>query len=156
MANQPNYITFVHSNHRMIKRGITILLVLAALKSCYYLDSDVHMVDIKPEITPRAIISSNLDALDTIFVADSLLFKYLVDIDTGQLFLADVYLSNYLLYRSDTIQDSIWIYRDYIQFQGEYELKLVAYYQSLSGSLADIIGAEFMVSDTSWTLTFGK
>ncbi len=140
----------------MVKKGITILLFLVAFQSCNYVDSDVYMVDITPEITPRAIISSNLDSLDTIPVTDSLLFKYMVAIDTGQLFLTDLYLNDRILYRSDTISDSLWIYRDYVQFPGEYDLTLVAYYQSLSGSLADIIGAEFLVSDTSWILTFAQ
>lgn len=140
----------------MIKKGITILIILVAFRSCYYVDSDVYRVDITPEITPRAIISSNLDTLDTIFVTDSLLFKYLVDIDTGQLYLADIYLGNFHLYRSDTIEDSIWIYRNFVPFHGDYDLTLVAYYRTLSGSLADILDAEFLASDTSWTLTFAQ
>lgn len=137
-----------------MRTGFIILLLLISFRSCYYTDYDSYRVDVVPEFTPQVQISSNLDGLNSILVTDSLLFRYSIEIDTGQLFLADVYLGNSLLYRSDTIVDSLWLYRDYVSFYGDYDLTLRAYYQSFSGSLADIIGTEFLVVDSIWTLTF--
>ena len=137
-----------------MRTGFFIILLLISFKSCYYTDSESHVVWVDPPFTPQALISSNLDGLDSIPVADSLLFIYSIEIDSGQLFLADVYLGNVRLFGSDEISDSIWIYKDYVSFEGDYELTLIAYYESLSGTLADIIDAEFLASDTSWTLTF--
>ncbi len=137
-----------------MRTGFIIFVLLLGFNSCYYVDSERYGVDIVPEVTPQAHISSNLDGLDSILVTDSLLFSYSIEIDTGQLFLTDIYLGNSHIYRSDTISDSLWLYRDYVSFYGDYDLTLVAYYESYSGSLADIYEAEFLASDTSWTLTF--
>lgn len=137
-----------------MRTGFIILLLLLSFKSCYYTDYDSYRVDVVPEFTPKVQISSNLDGLNSILVTDSLLFRYSIEIDTGQLLLADVYLGNSLLYRSDTIVDSLWLYLDYVSFYGDYDLTLRAYYESFSGSLADIIGTEFLVADSVWTLTF--
>jgi len=137
-----------------MRTGFVILLLLLSFRSCYYTDYENHIVDVIPEFTPQIQISSNLDGLNSILVSDSLLFRYSIEIDTGQLLLADVYLGNSLLYRSDTIADSLWVYMDYVNFYGDYDLTLRAYYQSFSGSLADIIGVEFLVADSIWTLTF--
>ncbi len=140
----------------MIKKGIIILLVLTAFRSCYYIDLNEHYVDISPGVEPQAVLSSNLDSLDPIVISDSVLFKYKIDIDTGQLYMADIYLGNTRLYKSDTVEDSIWIYPDLVLVQGDYDLLLVAYYQSLSGSLADLLNAEYFTKDKSWTLTITK
>jgi hypothetical protein len=137
-----------------MRTGIIILLLLLSFKSCFYTDYERHSVDVVPEITPKVQISSNLDGLDSIIVTDSLLFSYSIAIDTGKLFLADVYLGSSLVHRSDTISDSLWFYKDYITIGGDYDLTLRAYYQSYSGSLADILGAEFLILDSMWTITF--
>jgi hypothetical protein len=137
-----------------MRTGIIILILLLSFKSCYYTDYESYIVDVVPEITPKVEISSNLDGLDSIVVTDSLLFSYSIEIDTGQLLLADVYLGNALVHRSDTISDSLWFYKDYISFYGDHDLTLRAYYKSYSGSLADIIGSEFLIADSIWTITF--
>ncbi len=137
-----------------MRTGFIILFLLLGFRSCYYVDSDRFEVDIVPEFTPQVQISSNLDGLDSIVVTDSLLFSYSIEIDTGQIFLADLYLGNSHIFRSDTASDSLWIYKDYVNFFGDYELTLRAYYRSYSGSLADIFDAEFFVTDSSWILTF--
>ena len=137
-----------------MRTGFIILFLLLSFRSCYYTDYDSYRVDVVPEFTPQIKISSNLDGLDSILVTDSLLFRYSIEIDTGQLFLADIYIGNSHVFRSDTISDSLWIYKDYVSLYGDYYLTLRAYYQSYSGSLADILGAEFLVADSIWTLTF--
>ncbi len=83
---------------------------------------------------------------------DSLLIKYEISIDTGRLYFADLYIGNYPLYRSVFETDSFWIAPDYVLIPGDYVLTLIAYYKSYSGSLADLMDAEFMVSDTNWTI----
>ncbi|MEX0982143.1 MAG: hypothetical protein WD577_12565 [Bacteroidales bacterium] len=137
-----------------MRTGFIVLFLLLSFRSCYYVDSDRYEVEIVPEFTPQVQISSNLDGLDSILVSDSLLFSYSIEIDTGQLFLADIYLGNSLVFRSDTISDSLWLYSNYVSFFGNYELTLRAYYKSYSGSLADIFDAEYFVTDSSWILTF--
>ncbi len=137
-----------------MRTGFILLLLLLSFRSCYYVDSELYVVDVDPEFTPQVQISSNLDGLDSIPVTDSLLFSYSIEIDTGQLFVADIYIGNAHLYRSDTISDSIWIYKNYVNSSGDHDLTLIAYYKSFTGSLADIFDAEFLAADTSYTLTF--
>jgi hypothetical protein len=89
-------------------------------------------------------------------IVDSLLFKYAISIDTGKVYFADLYLDNLLIFRSDTVADSLWFYPEYIRNETSYDLTLVAYYTKRTGSLADIMDADFLLADTSWTVRFYK
>jgi hypothetical protein len=132
---------------------ITFILLLAA-RSCFYVDDSQYWVDIDAGYTSRVTITSSFDTIDSIMIVDSLLFKYEISIDTGEVYFADLYLNNLLIFRSDTVADSLWFYPDYFRTETTYDITLVAYYTKRTGSLADIMDADFLVADTSWTIRF--
>jgi hypothetical protein len=140
----------------MSRFALTILFLLIAAKSCFYVDNNSYYVDIETDYFPTVLIASNFDTIDTITIVDSLLFKYEISIDTGTLFFADLFLDNLQLLRSDTIADSLWLYPGYINNRETYDITLRAYYRTYTGSLADIMNAEFFQADTSWTVQFFK
>ncbi|MEX0988390.1 MAG: hypothetical protein WD052_13010 [Bacteroidales bacterium] len=109
------------------------------------------------DYSPLVNISSNFDGNDSITLTDSILFKYMIEIDTGKLFFADLYLGNsqgnYFIMRSDSLVDSLWLHPTLVNVNGDYELTLVAYLKSYTGSLADVLDTEFEISDTSWPLS---
>lgn len=140
-----------------MRRILPLFLSLLLLTgSCYYMDTDTYRVEVESTYSPFVNITSNLDDIDSIFVADSFLFKYDIEIDTGKLFFADLYIGSYQIYRADTLRDSLWIHPYYIEMDGNYVLTLAAYYKSYSESLADRINAEFFIEDTSWTFTIRR
>lgn len=132
------------------------LFLMLFTGSCYYMDTETYRVEVESTYNPFVQITSNLDDVDSIFVADSFLFKYEIEIDTGRLFFADLFIGNYQIYRSDTLRDSLWIYPYYIEMDGDYVLTLAAYYKSYSESLADRLNAEFFIADTSWIFSIRR
>ena len=136
----------------MKKLSIILILFILALSSCYYMDLNPNNVEVISSYSPTVNITSNLDQVDTIRLIDSLFFSYTIDIDTGKLFFADLYLGSYQLLRSGAVADSFWMYFTNNNPPGEYELILSAYYKTYSGSLADKYNSEFFVADTSWVL----
>ncbi len=136
----------------MRKPGIVFIFLIILTASCFYTETDRYPTDIISEYNPKITFSSNIDTIKDITVTDSLLFSYKVAIDTGSLYFSDVYLGNLHLVRSDTTSDSLWIYPGYVNNNGDYELTLVSYFKSYSESLADIMNAEFLAADTSWSI----
>jgi len=116
------------------------------------MDSSLYEVEVTYPEPPDIIIRSNLDSMDDLTFSDSLLFKYEVEIDTGTFYLADIYIDNTLIYRSDTIRDSIWIVPTANAAEGAYQLDLRAYAKTFSGSLADQLDAESFFADSSWVI----
>ena len=133
-----------------------LLLLLLTAKSCFYLDNGEYFVEIESDYNPTVTITSTFDSIDSIMIVDSLLFKYEIMIDTGSLFFADLYLDNFQLYRSGRRTDSIWFQPYFVNYGQSYDISLLAYYKTYTGSLADIMDAEFMLYDTTWTVTFYK
>lgn len=136
----------------MKRKYLILLIVFLSLNACFYIDNESYRVDITSSYNPEILISSNLDDLDSIIVPDSLFFKYNIQIDTGHLYFADLFIGNIQIFRFDTIADSLWINPFYISQPGDYILTLAAYCKTYTQSLADIINAEFLISDTSWTI----
>lgn len=139
----------------MKKSVLIIFILLLAARSCYYVDDSRHWVEIE-DYEPVVTFTSNFDTIDNIRIVDSLLFKYEINIDSGALYLADLYLNNMQLFRSDTVVDSLWIYPQYINDAETYYIHIVAYCRKFTGSLADILDADFLIADTSWTVRFFK
>jgi len=130
------------------------LLIFLFSSSCYYSDPSTYEVEIVSDYNPSVEVLSNLGIHDSVAILDSLLFEYMISIDTGRLYFADLYIGNLLIYRSESLSDSIWIDPYYITVPGDYTLTMLAYYKSYSESLADLYNAEFIVYDTAWTLKF--
>lgn len=140
----------------MTRIVFTIFILLIGARSCFYVDDGRYYVDINPDYESRVIITSNFDTIDSIRIVDSLMFKYEIEIDTGRLYYADLYLDNLQLFRSDTLVDSLWLYPSYINDGETYDITVRTFYKKFTGSLADIIDAEFFITDSIWTVTFYK
>lgn len=140
----------------MRKSLFVFAFLMVLTTSCFYVESEIYPTDIVSDYNPTITFSSNIDTINDLSVTDSLLFRYTVAIDTGTLYFSDLYLGNLQLMRSDTTSDSIWILPDYVAENGDYDLTLVSYFKSFSGSLADIMNAEFLSADTSWSINILK
>jgi|GEM_PF-2529815 len=138
-----------------MKKAVFILCILLfAARSCFYVDDSQYRVEIDPDFDPVVTFTSSFDAIDSIRIVDSVLFKYEISIDTGTLYYADLYLANLHLFRSDTLADSLWLYPYYINDGELYDITIIAYFKKYTGSLADILDAEPYIADTSWRVTF--
>lgn len=140
----------------MTRIVLTTLILLLAAKSCFYTDDSRYDVVIDHSVEPSVVITSNFDTIDSIRIVDSLMFRYEISMDTGMLYYADVFLGNLQLFRSDTLVDSLWLYPGYINDGETYDIVVSAYYKKMTGSLADIINAEFYITDSIWPVTFFK
>lgn len=138
----------------MARTGFIILLLVFTVHSCIYTDNSSYFEEIEPDYNPTVRITSNFDTIDSITIVDSLLFRYEISIDTGTLYFADLFLENQQLFRSDTLVDSLWFYPEYIYDGETYDITLRAYYRSYTGSLADAFNAEFLLTDSVWTVQF--
>jgi len=140
-----------------MKKPVLVFIIISLFtSSCYYVENERYSVEITSDYKPSISLSSNLDTLDSISVTDSLLFKYSVEIDTGSLYFSDVYIGNMQLFRSDSTTDSLHIYPYYVSVSGDYELTLVSYFKTYTGSLADLMDAEFLAADTSWIIHINR
>jgi hypothetical protein len=108
-------------------------------------------VEINSGYNPSIYIYSNISSYDSISLSDSFLVKYEIEIDTGSLFYSELFIGNYLFFRSEHLMDSLWFISSDIGIPGEYTLTQVAYFRTYSGSLADRYNAEFIPYDSSWT-----
>ncbi|MCF8225601.1 MAG: hypothetical protein K9J30_06955 [Bacteroidales bacterium] len=139
-----------------MRKSLFVILLLFSVRSCFYVDTQEFETEIYLDFEPEVTISSNFDQLDNIRITDSIYFSYEIQIDTGKLYFSDLYLDNYLIYRSSSTADSIWIFPYYIEEDGDYDLTILAYYKSLTGSLADVLDAEPYVEDTTWVITISR
>ena len=130
---------------------ITTALLLAG---CTYSNSDIYYVTPQPDDSASVAVITNLDSLDPIIVSDSLLFKYSVQIEGGELYLQEASVSNLTLYQHytdydpDTIvgpfvfTDSFWIYSAMAPDTALYPMLFSVYYSSNTNSLADVLSVE--------------
>src|SRR6056297_3259277 len=131
---------------------LTLLSVILFIPSCYYNDMEVYEVDITPSNTLPISITSNLTGNDSITINDSLFFEYNIDYDTGRVYYANLFIDDYLIFQSDSISNSLWINPSDFNPIGLFELNMVVYYKTYSGSLADKLNAEPMALDTTWQI----
>lgn len=140
----------------MTRIVFTLFILLLTARSCFYVDDSRYYVEINQDYVPTVTITSNFDTIDSIRIVDSLMFRYEIEIDTGRLYYADIYLGSLQLFRSDTLADSLWLYPNYINDGETYDVTVRAFYKKFSGSLADVINAEFFITDSTWAVTFFK
>lgn len=139
----------------MKSANISGMIVLACLlAACTYSDSDVYYANPIPGDTATLVVSTNLDTLDPVVIADSLLIKYRAEIENGKLYFtsasidAITFYQYYTEYDPDTINgpyvltDSFWIWSNPANDSGLYTLIFSAYYSSNTNSLGDKLGLE--------------
>jgi hypothetical protein len=138
-----------------MRRVILVFLSLALITgSCYYTDVDSYFVEVEKDLKPVVNITTNFDGQEDLFVIDSIKFIYNIEVDIGEIFFAELLLNNQRFFITDEFADSLWIKSDLVIFPGEYDLKMLAYYKTMTGSLADIVDAEIAVSQASWKISF--
>ncbi len=137
-----------------MKRYLVIALMVLLMGGCFYVDVENYEVDIQSDYDPEITISTNLEDIDTISVADSLFFTYNIKIDTGRLYFTEVYLNYTKIYQSTKLNDSISFFPGYFVYPGYHSLTLIAYFKSYNGSLADIYNADYLTVDNSWVLNY--
>mgnify|MGYP006284746063 CR=1 FL=1 len=120
------------------------------------MDMSEYEVEITPEIVPQVTIETNMDELDSLVISDSTIFSYTISVDTGMLYFSELYVDKTIFSSSDTAVSNVWLHPGLVDTTGDHTITLLAYYKSLTGSLADNLNAEFRVADTAWTLPFLK
>lgn len=130
---------------------VSLALLLAG---CTYSNSDIYYVTPVAGDSASVVLTTNVDSLDPIIVSDSLLFKYSLQIEGGELYLQEASVSNIILYQHyteydpDTIvgpfvfSDSFWIYSTMAPDTAVYPMLFTAYYSANTNSLADVLGVE--------------
>lgn len=136
----------------MIRSVPLILLFLLLGRSCFYTDLSNYEVEIQGEYVPQISFASNLSGKDSVLIGDSIFFRYEILLDSGEYFFTDLYFDNQIIFRSDSLVDSLWIKPYYFADPGESILTLACFLKSYSGSLADIMNAEFLVADSAWAI----
>ncbi len=139
-----------------MKISIVFAFVILFFTSCYYSSDEFYFVDIPSTELPEIVLSTNFDTLETIIIRDSILFEYEVSIDTGRLYITRIFLSEFYIFASDSIRDSLWINPTYLTEDGQYEMNMELIYKTTSGSLSDRIDAEYAKLDTSWNVILNR
>ena len=141
-----------------------IISVALLLAGCTYSNSDIYYVTPQADDSASVAVTTNLDSLDPIIVSDSLLFKYSVQIEGGELYLQEASVSNLTLYQHytdydpDTIvgpyvfTDSFWIYSAMAPDTALYPMLFSVYYSSNTNSLADMLSVEADILDLEFKL----
>ena len=130
------------------------LLSLLMMSACYFVDKEIYEVD--PVAGDPAIVTvvSNLDTLPQAPVGDSLEVFYSVNMENGELFFMEALLSDEILYTSDSIEGSFYVYP--FQSAGVDSLFLDFYHSSNTNTLADKIGYEARITSRSYAIDFGE
>ncbi len=141
-----------------------IIAVALLLAGCTYSNPDTYFVTPQADDSASVAVSTNLDSLDPIIVSDSLLFKYSVQIEGGELYLQEASVSNLTLYQHytdydpDTIpgpyvfSDSFWIYSAIAPDTALYPMLFSIYYSSNTNSLADVLSVEANILNLEFKL----
>lgn len=141
-----------------------IIFTALLLAGCSYTNSDIYYVTPLADDSASVAVITNLDSLDPIIVSDSLLFKYSVQIEGGELYLQEASISSLTLYQHytnydpDTIvgpfvfTDSFWIYSAIAPDTALYPMLFSIYYSSNTNSLADVLGVEADILDLEFKL----
>ena len=139
-----------------MKRIYTFLgaAIVALTNACTYSDSDIFLVEPIPGDPPVFSAGTNLDTIYDPTVIDSLEVIYNVEIENGELYQAEAYLGEDLLYYSDTIRGSFWIIRDTLNESVEDSLFIYFFYSTNSNSLADIVNLEWNMEKLAYAISF--
>lgn len=125
-----------------------------ALSACTYTDDSIYYVEPIPGDSATVHVITNLDSIEQSVIADSLLFKYSVEIAGGELYFNEASINNLVLYQYATnydpdtvigpfvLTDSFWIQGDLPLGTGMNTLLFSVYYSSNTNSLADRVRRE--------------
>jgi hypothetical protein len=133
----------------MISAGMLILC-----HSCFYTETDIYFVDVVPGDPPVFSVSTNLDTIVDPVVSDSLEVIYEAEIENGEFYLVQSYLSDGFIFQSDSLQDAFWIHLEDEASPGLDTLYLYFYYSTNSNSLADLVKAEANIVQRKYPITF--
>jgi len=133
----------------VISAGMMLLV-----NACFYNESDIYFVDVVPGEPPVFSVSVNLDTIIDAEVTDSLEVSYGAEIENGEFYLIQSFVSNKLVFQSDSLQNSFWIYPDDVASPGLDTLYLYFYYSTNSNSLADLVKAETNIFQRKYPVIF--
>jgi hypothetical protein len=131
-----------------------VAMVTLLTPGCSYSDPNIYYATPVPDDSARVVVFTNLDDIDTAVIVDSLMFKYEVEIEGGELYFLEASISNFLLYQyrpnynPDTISgpyflvDSFWVPEEVAADSGLSSLIFSLYYSSNTNSLGDKVHVE--------------
>lgn len=135
-----------------------ILIIAAGMmllfRSCFYNESDIYFVDVVPGDPPVFSVSVNLDTIIDAEVTDSLEVLYGVEIENGEFYVTQAFVSNTTIFLSDSLQNSFWLYPGDVDYPGLDTLYLYFYYSTNSNSLGDLVKAEANIVQRKYPVTF--
>ena len=139
-----------------MKKWILVSLagLLLLLQACFYNESDIYFVDVVPGEPPVFSVSVNLDTIIDAEVTDSLEVFYGAEIENGEFYLTQAYVLNTIIFQSDSLQNSFWLYPDDVAYPGLDTLYLYFYYSTNSNSLADLVKAEANIVQRKYPVIF--
>ena len=139
-----------------MKKWILVISVgmLLLLHACFYNESDIYFVDVVPGEIPVFSVSVNLDTIIDAEVTDSLEVSYGVEIENGEFYLVQSYVSNTVIFQSDSLQNSFWLYPDDVPYPGLDTVYLYFYHNTNSNSLADLVKAEAIIVQRKYPVIF--
>lgn len=125
----------------ILKRSYLGILLLMMMYSCIYSEDEEYFKDIVPGTPPSVSLSTNLDTIDVPEVFDSLEIQYIIEIEGGELIWSQFLLEDSIVFSSDSAPNRFWLVNNLV-YSGLLKLRMEAYYNSNTGSLADILGIE--------------
>lgn len=129
------------------------LISLLSLSACFFSDSEIYEVEPVAGDPAELTMVSNLDTLYNPLVGDSLEVSYSASIVNGILYIVEAEISEQIVYSSDSLEGSFWIYPS--QSSGLDSLFLDFYHSSNTNTLADRTGYEAQITSHSYALDFG-
>jgi len=138
---------------QLLKNRFWVLALLMLVNSCNYYNTDEYFVEHLPSPVPELSIHTSFDTLPyPVVVVDSILFEYKVTLDTGRVYFTYLEFQGAEGFVYDTNAARVWLKPDPLLLESTYDLNMTIAYKTTSGSLADLIDAEYAFQDTSWTL----
>jgi hypothetical protein len=139
-----------------MKKLVLIIMagILILTRSCFYAESDVYFVDVVPGDPPVFSVAVNLDTIVEPEVVDSLEIWYGAEIENGEFYLAQAFVSNSVIFQSDSLQNSFWLYPGDVPYPGVDTLYVSFYYSTNSNSLADIVKLEANIVQRKYAVSF--
>lgn len=139
-----------------MKKITIVLLAMMWLGSCYYSSNETHFVQVEPGPEPQISVSVNLDTLSSLTITDSLEVAYEITLDGGDLYQVDFFFDGYYTFKSDSLASNFYINPTYIPENGDYELDMLVYYSTNSGTLANKFDAEAFQEEKNWVVTINR
>ncbi len=129
---------------------LTGVIILLLFSGCIYQTNDYYFYNVVAGDEPILSFSSNLDTVSEA-ITDSLFVDYEASVDVGYIYQVIFYFDDSLVYSQDTITNTFWINPSFVDSSGTYDLDLLLYYSTNTGSLADKLGGEYNIYEKSWS-----